>query len=83
MDSRRSRWPSDFQKVTPSGPPPGDAKRSRWAVSIQQTLAQEVGCSGARGRSLKPTFYFSVGSPSAGWDSLAEWAQCDSVERAK
>src|SRR5215469_15338172 len=36
---------------------------------FSKRLLQEAGFSGARGRSLKPTFHLSVGSPSAGWDS--------------
>src|SRR6516162_7411323 len=31
---------------------------------------------GGHGRPLKPTLHVSVGSSSAGWDSLAAWAQC-------
>src|SRR6516164_9797437 len=57
-------------RLTRTGPPPGDAERSRWVPPSKERLPTGSGIFGGHGRSLKPNFHLSVGSPSAGWDSL-------------
>jgi hypothetical protein len=49
--------------------------RGGWPLS-RERLPTGNGIFGGHGRPLKPTFHLSVGSPSAGWDSLAECARC-------
>src|SRR5215831_16874446 len=49
--------------------------RGGWPPS-KERLPTGSGIFSSHGRFLKPTFHLSVGSPSAGWDSLAERVQC-------
>ena len=65
-----------FPSLTPTGPPPGDAERSGGWPPSRGRLLKGRRIFGDHGRPLKPTLHLSVGSSSAGWDSLVEWVQC-------
>jgi hypothetical protein len=62
-----------------TGPQPGDPERM--AIS-RERLPTGRGIFGSHARSFKSTSHLSAESASAGWDSLAEWAQCPVSSRS-
>src|SRR5262249_37945262 len=63
-------------RLTQTGPPPGDAQRSRWVATLKSTLAHRTWEFRWSWSFLELDLHLSVGSPSAGWDSLAELELC-------